>query len=679
MISAPDKVRVPRHPGRRTCLVLAAVTVLSASVVLHPALAAPPKLPPWIEEARVADYPNLPARTRALFLHDEGLLEVRPDGRQITTVRGVVRILTRDGRGAAVARMNYDVKSGRIETARAWLIRPSGEVRSYARKEFLDREEFEDVLYSERHVLELNVREEAEPGSVFAWELSSSEQTVFSQTLWSFQSEHPVLRSRYTVRLPTGWRVDGRFFNHAGVDPSTSDAGTTWELGQLAPLPDEPRSPAVHTLAALLAVTIFPPADGSNRVATRAFGNWSQVSEFLTPLTDPKAAVEATISAKAAELTRDATGEWEQIRAIARFAQQIRYVSVQMRIGSGGGVMPHAAAEVLKCGYGDCKDKAALMRALLKARGIESYAVAVSMEDSPVIWEDWPSPIQFNHAIVAVRVGEALHSPAIGEYPEFGRLLFFDPTDRDTQLGDLPADYQGSFALVKAGSRGDLVRLPLLPPEASRLERTISAALTDRGGLKGTVREFSIGQEAVEERRLRENVSVSDYQKVIHRWIAEGVRGAKVSSVQPQDDTNTGSFTLEAAFETASYAQALRTTLMVFKPFILGRRTHLSLTAAERTTPVVLKPQSFLEEITIDLPAGYEVNELPSPVSLEKPFGSYAVTLAAEGERLRLTRKLTVRPATIPTSDYTTVRQFFETILRAEQASVVLQRKAPAS
>jgi hypothetical protein len=51
------------------------------------------------------------------------------------------------------------------------------------------------------------------------------------------------------------------------------------------------------------------------------------------------------------------------------------------------------------------------------------------------------------------------------------------------------------------------------------------------------------------------------------------------------------------------------------------------------------------------------------------------VTVSLKDGQLEFTRKLVVRQATIPVSDYSKVRSFFEKIRAAEQSPVVLVRK----
>src|SRR5262249_9446865 len=129
--------------------------------------------------------------------------------------------------------------------------------------------------------------------------------------------------------------------------------------------------------------------------------DWHRVSAWQAAFADPSAEVTPAIQAKSDELIRASKSEIEKIRAIAAFVQQTNYVSVDLNVMHGGGYIPHPASQVLAKNYADCKDKAALMRALLKAAGIDSYEVVIYSGDRQFVRPEWPSPMQFNHAIVA--------------------------------------------------------------------------------------------------------------------------------------------------------------------------------------------------------------------------------------------------------------------------------------
>src|SRR5262249_17488836 len=157
--------------------------------------------------------------------------------------------------------------------------------------------------------------------------------------------------------------------NHAKVEPSVSGSNYTWELRNLPPIEPEPASPKVTNLAPRLAVSFFP-APGAKAGAGRAFSNWAEVSQWLSGLSDGQARINDTLAVKGKELTANAKNEFEKIQAIGRYAQNVHYISIQTGVGRGGGYRPHSALDVFAKSYGDCKDKANLMRAMLKVLGI---------------------------------------------------------------------------------------------------------------------------------------------------------------------------------------------------------------------------------------------------------------------------------------------------------------------
>src|SRR5262249_7197016 len=154
--------------------------------------------------------------------------------------------------------------------------------------------------------------------------------------------------------------------------------------------------PGMANLAPRVAVSVFPPPGKTTMLKT--FANWKDVSQYTCELADPQSAYNDAIAAKTRELTANAKSEFEKIQAVGRYAQNVNYISIQIGVGRGGGHRPHAATEIFAKNYGDCKDKANLMRSMLKSINVESYPVSIFSGDPTFVREEWPSPNQFNHA-----------------------------------------------------------------------------------------------------------------------------------------------------------------------------------------------------------------------------------------------------------------------------------------
>lgn len=669
--SAVLKMRQARRLALQSLVFI--ISVFALSLMSAPALAGD-DVPSWLRQVASTNTAFYGKDVPAVVLWDESRVTVDDDGKVTTVDFYAVRILTREGRGEAIARRVYNTDSGKVREMRAWMIRSAGEVKKYGKDQVVDIAIADNDVYNEARAKLIIASEDAEPGAVFGYEVTSEERSVFTQLSRGFQHRMPAKLSRLTLNLPAGWRAESVTFNHPKIEPSINGSSYTWELRDLAFIEEEPLSPPITNLVARLAVSYFPPT-GMKAGIGRTFSSWAEVSRWLTELSDPQAALDDALAGKAKQLTAGAKTELERIQAIGRYVQGVNYVSIQTGLGRGGGYRPHAATDVFAKSYGDCKDKANLMRAMLKAVGIESYLVCIYAGDPTYVRDEWASPQQFNHCIIAVKVSDETQVPTVVKHPALGRLMIFDPTDDNTPVGDLPNHEQGSLALIIAGDEGALLRMPTTPPEANRLERVADVVLAQDGSITASLHERAIGQSAVGERTIFRRLSYPGYLKRVEEWIARGASGASISKVEPSDNSAEGKFSLDVNFTAARYGQVMQGRLLVFKPAIVSRRESLFLTESSRKHPVVLEPHAYTETIKVKLPEGFEVDELPDAMRLDAPFGAYTINCAVKDGQLHFTRSLILRSAIIPVEDYAKVRGFFEKMRAAEQTPVVLAKK----
>ena len=630
--------------------------------------------PQWLRQAASVAPAAYAKNVPAVVLLDEQNVRVDEDGKVTTNQRKIVKILSKEGRSEAKAAVPYSTDTGKVREMRAWMIRPSGAAKTFGKDEVLDLAAAPNDVFNEVRIKLITARDDAEPGAFFGCEWTTEERSVFTQLDWQFQDRLPAQVSRFTITLPTGWRVEGIMMNHAKIEPTVTGTTYSWELRDLPYIEEEPASPSVTALAPRLAVSYFSPPSKKTGIG-RTFNNWADVSRWLTELSDSQAALSDPLANKAKQLIANARTELERIQAIGRYVQNVSYVAIQTGIGRGGGYRPHSAIDVFAKSYGDCKDKANLMRALLKAVGIQSYLVCIYAGDRSFVREEWPSPQQFNHCIIAVKISDETGAGAVINHPVLGRLLTFDPTDDITPVGYLPSYEENSLALVVAGEAGALVRMPSTPPEANLLERQIDVVLGAEGSVSASVHERSVGKSAVALRGEFRGLARPDYVKAIEAWITRGASGARVSKVEPSDNADAGGFALDVDFKAEHYGQLMQGRLLIFRPAIVSRRESVFLTEATRKYPVLLEGHAYVDTVKIKLPAGFEVDELPDPVKVETPFGSYTTTYVAKDGNLQFIRKLTVQGATIPVADYSKVRSFYELIRKAEQTPVVLVRR----
>ncbi len=355
--------------------------------------------------------------------------------------------------------------------------------------------------------------------------------------------------------------------------------------------------------------------------------------------------------------------------------QNLQYISIDIGVGYGNGMKPRPSNMVLGRGYGDCKDKANLMRALLKVLNIEAFPIAIYSGDPNFVRVEWASPTQFNHCIIAIRVSAATNSPTVIEHAKLGRLMIFDATDPFTSVGDLPDVLQGSYGIIMAGENGDLSKMPITPPDFNKLDRNVEVTLNPAGDIIGKVNEKTIGQAAAYERGRLRALSAKDYNLAIDNWLSRAATGAKTSLVTPKDDHQAGSFNLDVEFSANSYAQLMQGRLMVFKPAVIGRLERLRFADGKRMNPYMIEAMKYSERVRIKLPQGFAIDEVPQATNLDMPFGKYSTDYQISGDSILFTRSLTLNRSMIPADKYEGVRSFFTKIRDAEQSPVVLIKK----
>jgi len=630
--------------------------------------------PSWVSEAARLKTPDYDIKgLPAVVLRKEESITVESNGTVTRTVRYVVRILVHEGRDEAVAKASYQTDGEKVRDINAWLIRASGQNKSFGKKETLDMTMAPNDLYNEARMKIIDASEIADTGDVFGFETVTEEHTVFSQFEFLFQDDLPVLSSTFNLNLPAGWKAESVTFNRDKVEPQVNGTSYTWQLRDLLPISPEPSSPSWASLSPRLAVSFYPTA--ATATSIRTFAGWNDVARWMSELEDPQMTVDDALAAKAHDLTANSKTDLERIQAIGRYVQQTQYISIQIGLGRGGGYVPHTATEVFAKSYGDCKDKANLMRAMLSVLKIQAYLVSITADDPTYVRPEWASPHQFNHCIIAIRIADDTKAASVVTHPKLGRLLIFDPTDPYTQVGDLPEREQGSYALIDNKDSDSLLQMPVTPAEMNKLDRTVEITLSPEGAISGTVNEKTGGQTAAVFRAELKRLSAADYNRRIEGWISRGATGAKATKITPSENSTDGNFDLNVEFSANQYAQMMQDRLMVFKPAVVGRLDRLTFSDGKRTHPYMVDSTSYAERVKIKLPAGFSVDEMPEPTHLDTQFGKYSASYEVKGEFLIFTRELKLNRTSVPADKYDTIRDFFGKVRSAEQSPVVLIRK----
>ncbi len=488
----------------------------------------------------------------------------------------------------------------------------------------------------------------------------------------------PLVTGRSTVSLPSDWKLSAWTKGRAAPAYSVSPNGLihTWELANQPYRPAETWAAPADDNAATILLTFLPPAGAK---APPTFKKCSYVVAYQTRLALGQCDTDATLAATAAKLTAGCPDPIAKLRALGAHVQKLRYVEISRDLKLGFGYRPRKATEVLAKGFGDCKDKANLLAALLHEVGIRSYpALAQSMDDGNAeVFADWPSPYQFNHMILAVEVDPKTDLPSVVKTPQLGSLLFFDPTDPETEVGDIPWYLQGTSVQVLAPGNNELTTLPDLSTEKDyATQRTYKLQLDDRGAVTGEGSVVSWGQECARLRGIIRSSTTKQLHDSVTEMLGSELRMVSLEKLETIDNDQTGEAGLSLSFSAPNFIQQLSGGLAIVRLTAFGHdKLSKTFSAQKRNFSLVIRPEYQTDEIVLALPRAYQVDELPKRESIQTPYGSYERIYELNDTGIISHRTFKLNKGVVQPSEYPAFRKFIYDVAKCDRSTVVLRQR----
>ena len=626
-------------------------------------------VPDWVKTAAGQTIPHMPESTRAVVLLNESTYTVSPDGTAVEHVRQVVKILRPQGRRYGYPFVPFD-KDSKVLSMHVWSIDPAG--HEYTLKD----NEIGEVAIGESFELYSDTRAKVadppgrDPGGIVAYEYEKRERPYLAETNWFFQDEVPRLNQSFTLVLPPGYTFTTAWAHHPKVEAiDLEHQRYRWEMNnqRAIDLDRIPLSPSAVSLAARLSIHYTGPG-----MTVPQDGTWQGIGQWYQTLARDRLASAPDIAAKAAELTAGKSDFYDKAAAIGSFVQgQIRYVAIEMGVG---GFQPHPAEDVFRGRYGDCKDKATLLAAMLSSVGIHSTLTMVDTERG-VVDPDAPSIIG-NHVIAAIEIPRGYDSPRFHSVitAQTGkRYLIFDPTSELTPFGQIESDLQGSYGLLVEGPDSQIFQIPVLSPALDTVHRTATLQLAADGTLKGNVTEMYFGDLARHGRQVFTHDDAKKQQEFVDRSVskdlmAASLSGLHVENVAALDKDLTTRFDLQA-----SHFASTAGPLLMIRPRVYG--SYVLPTDTERRTVAIDLHHTMqgTDEFDIQLPDNYTVDELPDPVKVDVGFASYQSSTELRGHVLHYSRTFTLRQLSLPPEKYPDLQRLESLIAADEDSRAILK------
>ena len=318
-----------------------------------------------------------------------------------------------------------------------------------------------------------------------------------------------------------------------------------------------------------------------------------------------------------------------------------RYVGLEFGIH---GFKPYKVTQVLARRFGDCKDKASLLVAMLREVGVDADLVLLRTRRGGVLDREPASLAAFDHAIAYV--------------PKLD--LYLDGTAEFSGTAELPNQDQGVMVL-RVGPRGTtLTQTPVLPSTQNRVERRWRVDLAVSGDAR-IDEELRIRGQAAADWREHYQTPGERNERYGRVWEERNPGARLVSLDMPGIEDR------EAPVVVRSVANVSRlgvpaadagVTLPIAVREADFARTYARLSTRKQDL-VLAYPWQHDEEIVYRLPAGWELRAGAAKRQLESPYGRLTVEIAAEpGGVVRVHTFLDVTRFRIPPGEFADFRAF---------------------
>jgi tetratricopeptide (TPR) repeat protein len=583
----------------------------------------------------------------ALILAEVTHVRVQPSGLSSRFSQAVVKVLTQRGvEGWRSLPITWSPDRQEVRVLRARITKPDGSVvDSFGDEERNINEPWSGMYYDARaRVLSFPA---LAPGDVLElqWRIEDTSIDNLLSDYWgdvdSIQSTSRKLHYRYVVEMPKArplaWNAKQL---PAWVKTSSKEEGEhtvyRFEANDVAKVIPEPSMPGWSEVATPLHLSTYQNWEQVGRYY------WGLVREQLVPNDELKRAVEGALKGV------DKNDTQKVVAALYGFVvTHTRYVALEFGIH---GYKPYRVDRILARKFGDCKDKASLIHAMLKVAGVDSKLVLLRMRHLGTLAPEPASLAAFNHAIVYV--------------PKLD--LFLDGTAEFHGSHELaPSDRVANVLIVEPDGVSRFITTPEANPDDNLTSMVLDVTLKPDGSASAKGSQVTRGQAAPEQRRTYQTAATRN--AMFEQTWAQSYPGLTVSDLTVSDTTDLESpLTLKFGITMPRFAEVGPRFLRFF-PFGAGRSFTQAIAPLSERKQDLLMSGVFSNELTMNytLPPNFTVSELPPEVVEDSPFGTLRITVDKKDGKLRTYCRISLTRARITAKEYPEFRAW---LMKVDQA-----------
>jgi hypothetical protein len=317
--------------------------------------------------------------------------------------------------------------------------------------------------------------------------------------------------------------------------------------------------------------------------------------------------------------------------------------------------------EVWKRGYGDGNQLTWLYLALVRAAGFEAYGCWVSDRQQYFFTPATMQAEKLDANVVLVKLN--------------GKDLYFDPGAEFTPYGLLTWAETGTPGLRLDGDGGTWIKTTLPDSAESQILRNAKLKLLDTGDLEGKLTVTYTGLEGMYRRLELRNADEVERKKFLEDELKEQIPAAAELELTNKPDWASSEKPLVAELDVKipGWVSSAGKRAVVPVGFFAANEKRI-FEHADRVHPIYFEyPHQKIDDVTIELPAGWQVSSVPPPQTQDGHVVLYDLKMESGNGTVRVTRKLNIDLLILEQKYYMALRNFFQTVRTGDEEQILLQ------
>lgn len=576
-----------------------------------------------------------------------------------------IKIFNERGRRFADVQLPYKVELGKVTDVRARTIRPNGTVI-----EVEGRDVFDKLLVKTSHGVwcaRVFSMPAVEPGSIIEYRYRQTYPQGFRYFALDLQSELFTKTLSYRIQPQAGSRFEVRWVTFNAQDARRFDP--TWDgtynirAENIPPFRREPLMPPELT------VKMWGWLYYSDELETRPDKYWRNYGKRMHDRASYETRSSGAIRRVLDSILLAGDGPQEKIARIYNYVQtEIQNLGLRQRQepGESGPEFKanNNADETIRRRYGTPREINRLFIAMLRAAGFDAAVAELTTRDENYFHRSFPDAFQLNSEVTAV----------IGRD---GATQFYDPGTPYCPLGMLAWEKEAVTALVYDERNPRFVETPVSDAARSASEYNLTVTPAANGSVTARVEAKFTGHRGLEFRGEMLELTNEERRKQVANAAREILPTATVeeSSVVVSNLTGVSATPGSSYNFTAPQFAARTEKRLLLRPALLLHRDESLLPSPRRFNSIYFNyPWSENERYTIEIPEGYDVEQLPAPVDIDIGAARYQATFSRQDRRIIYERRLMVNAINFTADQYSTIKEFFDRTHQADRAVISLKQ-----